>query len=97
MHKKMQDQIRKTVQNEKPDKPWFDFECQNIKNELSKIAKKIKSQPQNLELRPHILKQKKLLKQTINRKKREHRNSILNKMTEERNGHSLRAFQNLRY
>ena len=57
--------------------PWFDSECKNGKDYISKLGKILKKNPGNLEARLELNQQKKHLKRLIATKKRNHKQTIL--------------------
>ena len=61
-------------------KPWFDKECQELKENITETGKKLRSCQENTDLRKNLFELKKTLKKTVRKKKRLHKKMILNEM-----------------
>ena len=70
---------KKQTKNEKT-KPWFDMECQKLKDDIAETGKKLRSDQENPDLRKNLFALKKKLKKTVRKKKRLQKNMILNEM-----------------
>ena len=64
----------------KSNPPWFDENCAKLKKEIISLGKNIKQNPRNLERKKLLANLKKSLNQMIRNKKREFKNTILQKM-----------------
>ena len=61
---------KKNIGRKSNNAPWFDRECQNMKESLNGIAKKNKKQPNDTNLRGNLFSLKMGYKSTIASKKR---------------------------
>ena len=60
--------------------PWFDKECLDLKKCVTKIGRKLQSNPGDKELRSELFEKKKKLKKMVRNKKRLHKRTILKEM-----------------
>ena len=67
--------ISETKKSNNP--PWFDKECKNLKNDVKKMGRKIKSDPSNLKLKRDLTIQKRLLKRTVQKNKTSYKKKFL--------------------
>ena len=68
------------VTNKNITPPWFDKQCEKMKNNIRECGNKLKKDPGDNELRSDLFKQKKNLQKSIKNKKFEYKNSIMNEM-----------------
>ena len=62
------------------DNPWFDKDCQKLKNSIKRKCRALRKNSSNSNLHSEILVENKLLKHTIKKKKEEYRLKIINEM-----------------
>ena len=60
--------------------PWFNTDCVNLKKKIVSLGKKVNQDPNNSDLKMSLIKQKKLLKNTIRKSKSSYKESILEQM-----------------
>ena len=72
----------KSVENQMP---WFDTECLNIKNKIHHLGKKLKETPEDKGIRTELFTQKRSIKKLVRKKKRQHRQKIINEMENNKN------------
>ncbi len=73
--------LKKKKQNKNmKTKPWFDKEYLELKNNMTEMGKKLRSDQGNKDLREKLFELKKKLKKTVRKKKRLHIKMILNEM-----------------
>ena len=60
--------------------PWFDKSCEKLKNEIKILGKEIKRDPHNAPLKQKLSMFKRKLKNTVQKNKRNYKNTIIQKM-----------------
>ena len=61
--------------------PWFDKECLSTKNNIRHLENKLKENPGDRRIRTELFTQKKKLQKLVRNKKRQYKQSIINKMS----------------
>ena len=64
---------KKTNHRGKSTESWFDKECEELKNSIKRKCRKLRQNPRDMDLNICILKDNKLLKKLIKRKKKEYK------------------------
>ena len=73
--------IRKTKSNRrKKDKPWFDKDCAELKNEITACGKYLRSDPDNVCNREKLYILKRKLRNAVRKNKTEYKKTIINDM-----------------
>ena len=71
---------KKQKQGDKSHEPWFDKECEDLKNSIKRKCRKLRKTQKDKALHNNILNDNKLLKKLIKRKKEEYRLGIIQDM-----------------
>ena len=75
--------------------PWFDKECMKIKNQISIEGKILKQNPSKQNSRATLFQLKRVFRKMVKRKKRAHKQEILNQMTTKREEKNQKEFWKL--
>ena len=70
----------KKVNFSNSDKPWFDKDCQTLKNSIKKNCKKLRKNKSDISLQQQISAENKELKKLVSKKKNEYKLEIVNEM-----------------
>ena len=85
---KSRNQTQKTVKNDFSD-PWFDDECDKLRNKIKKKCQTLRNDPKNHVVRKEILAENKSLKKLIKRKKEEYKEKIVQEMSLSKGDHKI--------
>ena len=73
--------VRTKKSSDTNDKPWFDKECEKLKNSIKKLCKKLRNtKGDTKDLQQNITAENKKLKQVLKKKKKEFKLKIVNEM-----------------
>ena len=86
---------RKPKEQKQQSGPWFDHDCIKIKELLNKKSKLLKKDPTDLITRTTIFNLKREFRKLVKRKKRSHKESILNQMNKKKNEKNQKEFWKL--
>ena len=85
----------KLRQNAYQSGPWFDKECMSIKNQISIEGNILKQNPSNQYSRTTLFQLKRVFRKMVKRKKRAHKQEILNQMTTKKEEKNQKEFWKL--